>query len=181
MSAIVTHFGFDASKEEIRAMSMWRDKKYMQPMVEESLKGKYSLVKANYIPLLFNHLLDLLQLSSHLLKEFKEKPDELGKVLQETEPKFSVFLKYTIHYKHNEKQIRKACNNILFIKINQENLARRDTNRLGMSDYFIAPIQRITRYCLLMKDLQRYSNPPDLELDKALKAMTALAIAMNNV
>lgn len=26
MSAIVTHFGFDASKEEIRAMSMWRDK-----------------------------------------------------------------------------------------------------------------------------------------------------------
>lgn len=69
-----------------------------------------------------------------------------------------------------------------------------------MSDYFIAPIQRITRYCLLMKgthlpplfekfrkitllllDLQKYSIPPDLELDKALKAMTALAIAMNNV
>lgn len=99
--------------------------KYMQPMVEESLKGKYSLVKANYIPLLFNHLLELLQLSSHLLKEFKEKPDELGKVLQETEPKFSVFLKYTIHYKHNEKQIRKACNNILFIKINQVNLQRK--------------------------------------------------------
>lgn len=33
----------------------------------------------------------------------------------------------------------------------QENLSRRDTNRLGMSDYFIAPIQRIPRYCLMIK------------------------------
>lgn len=79
-------------------------------------------------------------------------------------------------------------------------------NRLGLADYAIAPIQRITRYCLLLKgviflfrtpihfvlthilllllDLIKHSTPahPDYPyLERALKCMTALAIAMNNI
>jgi hypothetical protein len=45
---------------------------------------------------------------------------------------------------------------------------------------FFEKLRKITLLLFLL-DLQRYSNPPDLGLDKALKAMTALAIAMNNV
>lgn len=82
-------------------------------------------------------------------------------------------------------------------------MARRDTNRLGMSDYFIAPIQRIPRYCLLIKgniftppppkdrlfiiyflDLQKYTHPSESnynELDFALKTLTGLAVAMDHV
>lgn len=72
-----------------------------------------------------------------------------------------------------------------------------------MSDYFIAPIQRIPRYCLLLKgiahrmyifllavfilryvDLQKYTNPMDDHhdaLDKAIKVLTGLAMAMDHV
>ncbi|EIE78335.1 hypothetical protein RO3G_03039 [Rhizopus delemar RA 99-880] len=154
MSAIVTHFGFDASKEEIRAMSMWRDKVTeisqpclcsqsdclyqfildpnlfqerpimeqqrfsKKPLPKDTAMRKFILNELIETEKTYNQLLNLI----HTAKIYatNEKPDELGKVLQETEPKFSIFLKYTIHYKHNEKQIRKACNNILFIKINQK-------------------------------------------------------------
>lgn len=67
-----------------------------------------------------------------------------------------------------------------------------------MSDYLIAPIQRIPRYCLLIKgtlpllsnhninfkkniDLLRYTQPPDMHLENALKAMTCLVTAMDNI
>jgi hypothetical protein len=73
-----------------------------------------------------------------------------------------------------------------------------------MSDYFIAPIQRIPRYCLLIKgkfiimynklnknnineiiiDLQKYTHPLDTnytELGFALKTLTGLAVAMDHV
>lgn len=76
-------------------------------------------------------------------------------------------------------------------------------NRMGLSDYAIAPIQRITRYCLLLKgncsprpkmnqyinrphviDLLKHSSPSHHDypyLDRALKCMSALALAMNNI
>ena len=33
---------------------------------------------------------------------------------------------------------------------------RKETNRMGMADFFIAPIQRVPRYCLLLKDITLY-------------------------
>lgn len=53
-----------------------------------------------------------------------------------------------------------------------------------LDDYMIAPIQRVTRYCLLLRDLQKHSDPnnPDFTyLDKAIKFLSALALAMNHV
>ncbi|KAG1467953.1 hypothetical protein G6F56_004119 [Rhizopus delemar] len=154
--------------------------KYMQPMIKDACKSK-SLVKTSHIPLLFEHLPELLELSNDLLEKMEANPDQMGTLFLEAQPRFFVFIKYTMHYKFNEKEIRKACKNALFIKIDQENLSRRDTKRLGMFDYFIAPIQRITRYCLLIQDLQKYSNSPNFELDEALKATRALAAAMDSV
>ncbi|KAI9282540.1 Dbl homology domain-containing protein [Sporodiniella umbellata] len=154
--------------------------KYMQPMIAEGTKSR-PLIKASYIPLLFEHLPELLELSNDILTQMKDKSNELESVFQQAQSKFFVFIKYTMHYKYNEKEIRKACNNVLFIKIDQQNLSKRDTKRLGMFDYFIAPIQRVTRYCLLMQDLQKYSIPFNPELEKAIKEMKALAAAMDSI
>ncbi|CEI92275.1 hypothetical protein RMCBS344292_06541 [Rhizopus microsporus] len=125
--------------------------KYMQPMIQEASRSKYSLVKSSDIPLLFSHLPELLQLSNKLLAQFNEKPNQIGQVFKDVDSEFV------------------------------EILASRDTNRLGMSDYLIAPIQRIPRYCLLIKDLLKYTQPPDIHLENALKAMTGLVTAMDNI
>lgn len=53
-----------------------------------------------------------------------------------------------------------------------------------LDDYMIAPIQRITRYSLLLKDLQKHSDPNNRDftyLDKAIKSLSALAVAMDHV
>ncbi|KAG1084628.1 hypothetical protein G6F42_021707 [Rhizopus arrhizus] len=154
--------------------------RYMRPMLAAS-QSKDPLVKSTDIPILFNHLPELVQLSDKLLQSF-QSTNNVGKVFRSFESSFVVFLKYAMHYRTNIKTIKRACSNVLFIKIDQENLSRRDTNRLGMSDYFIAPIQRIPRYCLMIKDLQKYVHPFDtnyVELDLALKILTGLAVAMD--
>ncbi|CEP10757.1 hypothetical protein [Parasitella parasitica] len=154
--------------------------RYMRPMLAAS-RAKDPLVKSVDIPILFNHLPELLQLSDKLLLSF-ESTNNVGHIFRSLESSFVVFLKYAMHYRANIKTIKRACSNVLFIKIDQENLSRRDTNRLGMSDYLIAPIQRIPRFILLIKDLQKYAHPMDtnyVELDLALKILTGLAVAMD--
>ena len=75
----------------------------------------------------------------------------VGRMFQMLEQEMVVFLKYAVHYEAHSKLIRRACNNVVFLKIEQESLTRRDTNRMGISDYLIAPFQRVPRYCLLVK------------------------------
>ncbi|GAA5798354.1 Dbl homology domain-containing protein [Helicostylum pulchrum] len=158
--------------------------RYMEPMIAAS-QSKDPLVKSTDIPILFNHLKELIDLSNTLSTSFnKTTKCNIGQVFKSIESDLVVFLKYAMHYRTNIKSIRRACSNVLFVKIDQENLARRDTNRLGMSDYFIAPIQRIPRYCLLIKDLQKYTHPTDstyTDLAFALKTLTGLAVAMDHV
>jgi hypothetical protein len=82
-------------------------------------------------------------------------------------------------------------------------MRRKETNRMVLSDYMIAPIQRVTRYCLLLTgkirnfttgviclltcfkiDLQKHSNrshPDYVYLEKTLTSLSALAFAMNTV
>ncbi|KAI8987157.1 Dbl homology domain-containing protein [Pilobolus umbonatus] len=156
--------------------------RYMEPMIAAS-KKKFPLVKESDIPILFNHLPALLKLSNEILIRCKTSTN-IGEIFRDLESDLVVFHKYAAHYRSKTKTIRKACNNVLFLKIDQENLARKDTNRLGMSDYFIAPIQRIPRYCLLLKDLQKYTNkqvPQYYDLEYALNSLTQLAVTMDHV
>ncbi|GAA5811688.1 hypothetical protein MFLAVUS_005129 [Mucor flavus] len=117
--------------------------RYMEPMIAAS-QSKDPLVKSTDIPILFNHLKELIDLSNTLSISFNKTKCSIGQVFKS-------------------------------IESDLESLARRDTNRLGMSDYFIAPIQRIPRYCLLIKD----SAYTDLAF--ALKTLTGLAVAMDHV
>ncbi|KAG0168883.1 hypothetical protein DFQ28_010720 [Apophysomyces sp. BC1034] len=154
----------------------------MQPMMTAS-QAKDPLVKSGDIPVLFRHLPELVSLSGKLLVAF-ENGLGIGSVFISLESEIVVFLKYAIHYQANLKTIRRACHNPLFVKIDQESLTRKDTNRMGMSDYFIAPIQRVPRYCLLIKDILKHmerSDPEYTELDTVLTSLTGLAMAMDHV
>ncbi|KAI7863576.1 Dbl homology domain-containing protein [Spinellus fusiger] len=164
----------------------------MRQMVHAS-KEKYALVKSSDVLVLFSHLPALCALSNQVLDAFgPTTPDvsgwlpwrvPIGKVFCRLAQPLVVFLQYTLHYQTHQKSIKKACNNALFVKINQDTLRRRDSNRLGMSDYLIAPIQRVPRYCMLLKDLLKYTDPSDEDyepLTKALCTMTSLVMAMDH-
>lgn len=58
------------------------------------------------------------------------------------------------------------------------------TSRFSLADLLILPIQRVTRYCLLLKDLKRHTaveHPDYVCLVHALEQLHTLALATNNV
>ncbi|KAG0042380.1 Rho guanine nucleotide exchange factor (GEF) 17 [Gryganskiella cystojenkinii] len=58
------------------------------------------------------------------------------------------------------------------------------TSRFSLADLLILPIQRVTRYCLLLKDLKRHTNSDHddyVGLVHALEQLHTLAMATNNV
>ncbi|CAO3650589.1 unnamed protein product [Mucor hiemalis] len=108
----------DTEKSYNQLLSLIRTR-YMEPMIEAS-QTKDSLVKSSDIPLLFNHLPQLLELSDKLLNYLDEaRNNNIGHAFRLIESELVVFLKYAMHYRTNIKTIRKACSNVLFVKINQ--------------------------------------------------------------
>ncbi|ORZ01480.1 Dbl homology domain-containing protein [Syncephalastrum racemosum] len=158
---------------------------YMRPMeVALQAKDPLTIKKSNDILVLFCHLPQLLQLSERFLDQFTEIDlDTVINTFTALQDDFAIFLRYAVHYRSNWKSIRKACrSNALFLNIDQECLARKETNRLGMADYLIAPIQRVPRYCLLLKDLLRYTSKCDPRypaLESVLLKMMSLAAVMD--
>ncbi|KAG0303767.1 hypothetical protein BGZ97_001767 [Linnemannia gamsii] len=58
------------------------------------------------------------------------------------------------------------------------------TSRFSLADLLILPIQRVTRYCLLLKDLKRHTaveHPDYVCIVHALEQLHTLALATNNV
>ncbi|ORE09249.1 hypothetical protein BCV72DRAFT_201955 [Rhizopus microsporus var. microsporus] len=85
------------------------------PSTKDTTMKKFILNELLETERSYNQLLHLI----HSATQFNEKPNEIGQVFKDVDSEFVVFLKYAIHYKSNMKSIRKACNNSLFIRIDQ--------------------------------------------------------------
>lgn len=91
-------------------------------------QASHPLVKAGDIPVLFRYLPELLALSEKVLACFEHDsaqlwrdtlPLQIGRIFQLLEHELVIFVKYAVHYQANTKTIRRACNNVLFLKIEQ--------------------------------------------------------------
>jgi hypothetical protein len=107
----------------------------------------------------------------------------LGKELCAMASQFVVFLRCALDYRHNRKRLDHRAQHNKGYAVYQEKLAlRRETNQFYVHDFLIIPIQRITRYGLLLADLQKHTerHHPDYHwLGRARMILTALAVAMN--
>lgn len=107
----------------------------------------------------------------------------LGKELCAMASQFVVFLRCALDYRHNRKRLDHRAQHSKGYAVYQKKLAlRRETNQFYVHDYLIIPIQRITRYGLLLADLQKHTDRhhPDYQwLGRARMILTALAVAMN--
>ncbi|KAI8333306.1 Dbl homology domain-containing protein [Chlamydoabsidia padenii] len=107
----------------------------------------------------------------------------LGKELCAMASHFVVFLRCALDYRSNRKRLDHRTQHNKGFAVYQEKLAlRRETNQFYVHDYLIIPIQRVTRYGLLLADLQKHTdrNHPDYQyLSRARMILTSLAMAMN--
>ncbi|KAI7896665.1 Dbl homology domain-containing protein [Mucor mucedo] len=166
---------------------------YMDPL-QAAAQKKSSLVNQKDIEIIFAFIPQLIILSTSLVQRLHETialHDEnehndayIGKVFCGLESFFDIYIAYTVNFAKSKKHLSKASSSIVYRQLVQDTMRKKTTNRMILSDYMIAPIQRITRYCLLLKDLQKYSspcNPDHVYLEKTLKCLSALAFAMNSV
>ncbi|OAD06377.1 hypothetical protein MUCCIDRAFT_160047 [Mucor lusitanicus CBS 277.49] len=165
---------------------------YMEPMQTAS-RSKIPLVKPADVHVLFYHLPDLISMSEKLLGKLEAYANDvgdspgtaIGQIFKDMEDDFAVFLKYAIHYQGHMKAIRRASNTGYAIKIDRESrTCRKESNRLGLADYLIAPFQRVPRYELLLKDLLKHTHIPHQkkhDLVVAKNIISGLAATMNMV
>ncbi|EPB91945.1 hypothetical protein HMPREF1544_01239 [Mucor circinelloides 1006PhL] len=166
---------------------------FMDPLVLAATTYPRPLVNIRDISTIFAFIPELIQLSSTLVNrlneaicttESGETQGCLGKVFCDLEDHFDVYISYAANFSKQQRCIVKADRSIVYRQLVQDSLRKKETHRMGLSDYMIAPIQRITRYGLLLKDLAKHSDPnsPDFpSLQRALKCHLALAYAMNEI
>ncbi|KAG0171392.1 Pleckstrin y domain-containing G member 1 [Apophysomyces sp. BC1015] len=139
-----------------------------------------NLIHRREIQPIFGYIPQLILLSTALVRQFDDanKPSAIGQVFCNFEDAFSVYIAYAANYARSLKCAAKANRHLVYRQAVKT--AVDQTNRMTLADYLIAPIQRITRYCLLLKELEKYSAPSD-SLDTALRCLSALALAMNDI
>ncbi|KAI9029811.1 Dbl homology domain-containing protein [Phycomyces nitens] len=160
---------------------------FMDPLINAANDTR-RLVNLRDIQPIFAFVPQLIMLSTSLVHSLRDtmesEIERVGSVFSSLENDFQVYIFYAVNFPKLQKCLYKADRNTLYRQLAHESLRNKETNRMGLSDYMIAPIQRITRYCLLLKDLKKHSisTQPDFEhLQRALHCMTSLALAMNNI
>ncbi|KAI9254173.1 Dbl homology domain-containing protein [Helicostylum pulchrum] len=166
---------------------------FMDPLFEAATAYPRPLVNLRDIQTIFAFIPELISLSSALVNRLKdacctteqgETLGSLGKVFCDLEDQFAVYISYAANFSKQQRCISRADKSIVYRQLAQDSLRKKETNRMGLSNYMIAPIQRITRYGLLLKDIAKHSNPecPDFVfIRRSLKCHLALAHAMNEI
>ncbi|KAI8145669.1 Dbl homology domain-containing protein [Fennellomyces sp. T-0311] len=154
---------------------------FMDPMMEAASAHPRPLDTLKDVQTIFAYIPQLIMLSTSFLHRLHEEIEKgnVGKAFCEYLNEFDVYISYTANYSKAQRCAANVRNIVCRHYVQEKRM-----NRMVLSDYTIEPIQRITRYCLLLKDLKKHSTPshPDYAyLDRALKCMTALAHAMNNI
>lgn len=168
---------------------------YMDPLLDAA-KSQKSLVNRKDIEIIFAFIPQLIILSTTLVEQLHDTitpylDDDsqlnqvaVGKAFCHLESYFDIYIAYAVNFAKSRKYLSKASSNIVYRQLVQDTMRKKETNRMVLSDYMIAPIQRITRYCLLLTDLQKHSNrshPDYVYLAKSLKTLSALAFAMDTI
>lgn len=74
----------------------------------------------------------------------------IGLVLREMTEPMVVFLRCALDYKSNKKLMDQRKTNKAYALYNEKLALRRETRQFTLDDYLIIPIQRVTRYGLLL-------------------------------
>ncbi|KAL7319370.1 hypothetical protein PS15m_002514 [Mucor circinelloides] len=151
----------------------------------------------------FANLHDLMTFSSTLIRRLRQcqvdripsKEDvndpnyqadqaNIGLILREMTESMVTFLRCALDYKGNKKSMDQRKTNKAYALYEEKLALRKETRQFTLGDYLIIPIQRVTRFALLLADLEKHTEPahPDYRNIKiSLCIIQSLASAMNAV
>uniref|UniRef100_A0A8C7KW01 MCF.2 cell line derived transforming sequence n=1 Tax=Oncorhynchus kisutch TaxID=8019 RepID=A0A8C7KW01_ONCKI len=106
-----------------------------------------------------------------------ETPERVGACFLRRKEKFQVYERYCQNKPHSELLWRQ-CSASLFFQECQKKLE----HKLGLDSYLLKPVQRLTKYQLLLKELLKHSADSDYisELQGALESMLDLLKSVND-
>ncbi|KAI8365656.1 Dbl homology domain-containing protein [Choanephora cucurbitarum] len=169
---------------------------YQNPLLEAASAKKKPLVNLRDVEIIFAYIPQLIDLSTTLVERLRNTIENyldydenrnqiaIGKTFCDLEKYFDIYIYYAANFVKSKKHLAKASSSIIYRQLVQDSMQQKKTNRLLLSDYMIAPIQRITRYCLLLKDLRKHldhSFDDYVYINTALNCLSALAYAMNAI
>uniref|UniRef100_A0A4W3ILM3 MCF.2 cell line derived transforming sequence n=1 Tax=Callorhinchus milii TaxID=7868 RepID=A0A4W3ILM3_CALMI len=107
---------------------------------------------------------------------FTPIPD-LGLCFLARKANFQMYVKYCQNKPRSETLWRQCSDSVFF-----QECQRKLDHKLGLDSYLLKPIQRLTKYQLLLKELLKFSNNGDgiQELQEALEAMLNLLKSVND-
>ncbi|XP_077165506.1 proto-oncogene DBL isoform X2 [Paroedura picta] len=113
----------------------------------------------------------------HNLEGCLESPERVGCCFLERREEFQMYEKYCQN-KPRSESLWRQCAESLFFQECQKKLE----HKLGLDSYLLKPVQRLTKYQLLLKELLKYSTSCEgvQELQEALVAMLDLLKSVND-
>ncbi|KAI9485441.1 MAG: Dbl homology domain-containing protein [Benjaminiella poitrasii] len=106
----------------------------------------------------------------------------IGQILHDMAEFMIIFLRCALDYKSNKKLLNQSKHNKGYALYREKLALRKETRQFTLDDYLIIPIQRVTRYSLLLTDLEKHTETmhPDYENIRIVNyIIQSLASAMN--
>uniref|UniRef100_A0A7N6BEK7 MCF.2 cell line derived transforming sequence like n=1 Tax=Anabas testudineus TaxID=64144 RepID=A0A7N6BEK7_ANATE len=111
------------------------------------------------------------------LEQYTDYPELVGRCFLERMTDLQIYEKYC-HNKPRSESLWRQCSDCAFFQECQKKLE----HKLGLDSYLLKPVQRITKYQLLLKEMLKYSKGCDGadDLQQALTSILGILKAVND-
>ncbi|XP_041115419.1 guanine nucleotide exchange factor DBS-like isoform X3 [Polyodon spathula] len=149
------------------------DNPVMMHLIPAALQNKKEILFGNMTEIYqFHNRIFLRELESYI-----HYPELVGRCFLERMKDLQIYEKYC-HNKPRSESLWRQCSDCVFFQECQKKLE----HKLGLDSYLLKPVQRITKYQLLLKELLKYSKNCDgsEDLQEALTAILGILKAVND-
>ncbi|XP_036427379.1 guanine nucleotide exchange factor DBS [Colossoma macropomum] len=145
----------------------------MAPLIPAVLQNKKDVLFGNMQEIYHFHKTTFLR----ELETYTDCPELVGRCFLERMGDLQIYEKYC-HNKPRSESLWRQCSDCAFFQECQKKLE----HKLGLDSYLLKPVQRITKYQLLLKELIKYSKGREgsVELQAALSSLLGILKAVND-
>ncbi|XP_078030718.1 guanine nucleotide exchange factor DBS isoform X6 [Epinephelus lanceolatus] len=149
------------------------DNAAMAHLIPAPLQNKKEVLFGNMLEIYHFHKRTFLR----ELEQYTDCPELVGRCFLERMTDLQIYEKYC-HNKPRSESLWRQCSDCAFFQECQKKLE----HKLGLDSYLLKPVQRITKYQLLLKEMLKYSKSCEgaADLQEALTAILGILKAVND-
>ncbi|KAK1903215.1 Guanine nucleotide exchange factor DBS, partial [Dissostichus eleginoides] len=149
------------------------DNAAMAPLIPTALQNKKDVLFGNMPEIYHFHKRTFLR----ELEQYTDCPELVGRCFLERMTDLQIYEKYC-HNKPRSESLWRQCSDCAFFQECQKKLE----HKLGLDSYLLKPVQRITKYQLLLKEMLKYSKSCEGadDLQAALTSILGILKAVND-